>query len=187
MSASPTGPEPSAGTDPATGPDSSTGPAPIRPARPDDVPGILELVRELARYEREPDAVRTTPEMLRQALFGDAPSVFAHVAERDGELVGLALWFLTFSTWEGVHGIWLEDLYVRPTERRRGTGAALVRTLAALCTERGYARLEWCVLNWNAPSIAFYEGLGARPQSDWTTYRLTGDALARTSAAAGRR
>lgn len=153
--------------------------ATIRPATVSDVPGVLGLIRDLARYEKEPDAVRTTEDMLRGALFGEHPAVFAHVAERDGRLVGLALWFLTFSTWEGVHGIWLEDLYVRPEERGLGTGKALLGALAGLCAERGYARLEWCVLNWNAPSIGFYESVGAHPQDDWTTYRLTGTALAR--------
>ncbi|GAA1627784.1 GNAT family N-acetyltransferase [Georgenia ruanii] len=154
----------------------------IRPARPEDVPVILQLVHDLAVYEREPDAVKATAEGLRDALFGPAPAVFAHVAEEDGEVQGFALWFRNFSTWEGVHGIYLEDLYVRPEARGRGHGSALLRTLAQIADERGYARVEWAVLNWNAPSIGFYRSLGARPQDEWTTFRLTGAALAELAA-----
>ncbi|MFH5824328.1 GNAT family N-acetyltransferase [Georgenia sp. AZ-5] len=150
----------------------------IRRATPEDVPAIVQLVRDLATYEREPDAVKLTAEGLHAALFGQAPAVFAHVAEDGGEVQGFALWFLSYSTWEGVHGIYLEDLYLRPEARGRGLGKALLRTLAELAVERGYARVEWSVLNWNAPSIAFYESLGARPQEEWSTYRLTGEALA---------
>lgn len=153
-------------------------PDPIRRARPADVPTILRLIQDLANYEREPDAVRTTAADLTDALFGPEPAVFAHVAEVDGEVQGFALWFRNFSTWEGVPGIYLEDLYVRPEARGSGLGKALLRTLAAHAVERGYARVEWAVLNWNAPAIAFYESLGARPQEEWTTYRLTGPALA---------
>ncbi len=150
----------------------------IRAARPEDVPTILQLIHDLATYEHEPDAVRTTAEQLRDALFGEAPSVFAHVADVDGDVVGFALWFRSFSTWEGVHGIYLEDLYVRPDARGAGHGKALLRTLAQHATERGYARVEWSVLTWNTPSIEFYRSLGARPQEEWSTFRLTGDALA---------
>ena len=150
----------------------------VRPARPEDVPTILQLVRDLAAYEREPDAVRTTAEQLRDALFGAAPAVFAHVAEVDGVVVGFALWFRNFSTWEGVHGIYLEDLYVRPDARGAGHGTALLRTLARHAMDSGYARVEWSVLNWNTPSIDFYRSLGARPQEEWSTFRLTGEALA---------
>lgn len=149
----------------------------IRPARKADVPVILELVHELAIYEKEPDAVRNTPEALEQHLFGEHPAVFAHVLEDNGAVQGFALWFLNYSTWEGVHGIWLEDLYVRPEGRGRGYGKALLRSLAKLAVDRGYARVEWCVLNWNEPSIQFYKSLGAEPMDEWTTYRLTGGAL----------
>ncbi|QYJ03300.1 GNAT family N-acetyltransferase [Nocardioides panacisoli] len=149
----------------------------IRRARPDDVPALVGLVHELADYEREPESCHLTEEQLHTALFGEAPSVFCHAAEIDGEVVGLALWFRNFSTWEGVHGVYLEDLYVRPAQRGSGLGKALLATLARECVEHGYGRLEWVVLDWNAPSIAFYESLGARPLSEWTTYRLTGDAL----------
>ncbi|MGC8920196.1 GNAT family N-acetyltransferase [Streptomyces sp. PG2] len=150
----------------------------IRTATPDDVPVLHAMIRELAAYEKEPEQARATEEQLREALFGERPAVFAHVAEADGEPVGFALWFLNFSTWRGVHGIYLEDLYVRPHARGGGHGRALLTELARICVARGYERLEWAVLNWNAPSIGFYESLGARPQDEWTTYRLTDGALA---------
>ncbi|TRW44675.1 GNAT family N-acetyltransferase [Georgenia yuyongxinii] len=157
---------------------------PIRRARPDDVPAILQLVKDLAAYEREPDAVRLTEFGLHAALFGDEPAVFAHVAEADGVIQGFALWFRNFSTWEGVHGIYLEDLYVRPEARGRGYGKALLQTLARHAVAQGYARMEWSVLDWNAPSIEFYRGLGARPQEEWSVFRLTGEALAEVGAPA---
>lgn len=152
----------------------------IRTAAPADVPVIHEMVRELADYEKALQEVRATEEQLREALFGEHPAAFAHIAETDdGQVAGFALWFLNFSTWRGVHGIYLEDLYVRPHLRGGGHGRALLAELARICAERGYERLEWAVLNWNAPSIAFYESLGARPQDEWTVYRLTDEALAR--------
>lgn len=149
----------------------------IRPARPEDVPAILELIHDLAIYEKEPHAVKNTVQGLEKNLFGENPAIFAHVAVDQGTVQGFALWFLNYSTWEGVHGIYLEDLYVRPQTRGKGTGKALLRTLAEIAVERGYARVEWCVLNWNEPSIRFYDSLGAVPQDEWTTYRLTGPAL----------
>jgi GNAT superfamily N-acetyltransferase len=151
----------------------------IRSATPDDVPAIHAMVRELAEYEQALHEARASEEQLRDALFGERPAAFAHVAEDDatGEPVGFALWFLNFSTWRGVHGIYLEDLYVRPASRGGGHGKALLTELARICVERGYERLEWSVLDWNAPSIAFYEALGARPQDGWTVYRLTDDSL----------
>ncbi|QGV79903.1 GNAT family N-acetyltransferase [Streptomyces ficellus] len=152
----------------------------IRSAVVDDVPALYAMVRELAEYEKALDEVRATEEQLREALFGERPAAFAHIAEtEDGQVAGFALWFLNFSTWRGVHGIYLEDLYVRPELRGGGHGKALLRELARICVERGYERLEWSVLNWNAPSIAFYESLGARPQDEWTVYRLTDGALER--------
>ncbi|WP_055490529.1 GNAT family N-acetyltransferase [Streptomyces sp. TP-A0356] len=151
----------------------------IRIATPDDVPVIHALIRELAAYEKAPDEARATPEQLSEALFGARPAAFAHVAEDDGsEVVGFALWFLNFSTWRGVHGIYLEDLYVRPESRGAGHGRALLTELARICVARGYERLEWSVLDWNRPAIEFYEALGARPQDEWTVYRLTDGALA---------
>ncbi|MFP3712827.1 GNAT family N-acetyltransferase [Puerhibacterium sp. TATVAM-FAB25] len=161
------------------------GGAVLRPAAPGDEPGILACIHALAEYEREPDAVATTPEDLTRALFGPHPAAFAHVVERDGEIAGIAVWFLSFSTWTGTHGIWLEDLFVHPEHRGHGYGVALLRALARVCVERGYRRLEWTVLDWNEPSIRLYQAVGGRPQDDWTTYRLAGDAL--EDLAAGRR
>ena len=151
----------------------------IRPALPDDVPVIVRLVRDLAEYEKALDEVEMTEEQLAAALFPDGrdPATFAHVAEVDGEVVGMAVWFLSFSTWTGSHGIWLEDLYVAPEHRGLGLGQELLRTLAGVCVERGYHRLEWWVLDWNAPSIGFYESIGAVAQDEWTRFRLDGDAL----------
>ncbi len=149
---------------------------------PDDVPVLLQLVRELAIYEREPDAVETTEPMLHEALFGAAPVASCHVAVVDGEVVGFALWYVTFSTWTGVAGLWLEDLFVRTTARGKGLGKALLQTLAAVCVERGYGRFEWWVLDWNAPAIGFYCSLGALPQDAWTTFRVDGPMLAALAA-----
>jgi GNAT superfamily N-acetyltransferase len=149
----------------------------IRAIRDDDVSAVVALVHELADYEREPDSCTLTGAQLRAALFGPAPALFGHVAEVDGEVVGCALWFLNFSTWRGVHGVYLEDLYVRPGQRGGGLGRALLAQLAAVCAERGYARLEWSVLDWNEPSIGFYRSIGAVPMGGWTTFRLDGDAL----------
>ena len=149
----------------------------VRPVTEADIPTIVTLVHDLAAYEREPDSCHLQPEQLRVALFGPQPALFGHVAEADGAVVGFALWFLNFSTWEGVHGIWLEDLYVHPDHRGSGLGRALLLTLAGIADERGYARVEWAVLDWNTPSIDFYRGLGAVSMDDWTTFRLTGTAL----------
>ena len=151
----------------------------IRPALPDDVPVIVRLVRDLAEYEKALDEVEMTEEQLAAALFPDGrdPATFAHVAEVDGEVVGMAVWVLSFSTWTGTHGIWLEDLYVLPRHRGLGLGQELLRTLAGVCVERGYHRLEWWVLDWNTPSIGFYESIGAVAQDEWTRFRLDGPAL----------
>lgn len=154
----------------------------IRPARPDDVPAILRLIRELADYERALDQVVATEDDLHRTLFGPHPAVYAHVAvdsadAADGEVVGFALWFLNYSTWLGRHGIYLEDLYVRPHVRGRGYGRALVAELARIAVEHGYGRLEWSVLDWNEPAIRFYKSLGAVPMEEWTGYRVAGDAL----------
>jgi GNAT superfamily N-acetyltransferase len=153
----------------------------IRPATVDDIPEIHAMIRELAEYERALHEARATEEQLRHALFDDNPAVFAHMAEDDttGEVVGFALWFRNFSTWNGSHGLYLEDLYVRPVARGGGHGKALLRELARICAERGWSRLEWWVLDWNEPSIGFYKSLGADPMDDWTVFRLTGDPLAR--------
>lgn len=149
----------------------------IRRARPDDVPAIVDLVYGLAEYERAPQECRLTADQLHTALFGTTPAVFCHVAESGGEVVGCALWFLNFSTWRGVHGIYLEDLFVRPGQRGSGLGKALLTALAQECVRNNYERLEWSVLDWNTPAIDFYKSLGALPQDEWTTYRLTDQAL----------
>ena len=160
----------------------------VRPIRPDDVPPVVGLVRELAEYEKALDEVRLTEEQLTASLFGDSPALFGHVAVADdgvapGEVVGMALWFLNFSTWRGAHGIYLEDLYVQPRHRGTGLGRELLRTLAEVCVQRGYERLEWSVLDWNAPSIEFYEAAGAVPMDDWTVFRLTDEELGAFAAA----
>jgi GNAT superfamily N-acetyltransferase len=162
----------------------------VRPVRPDDVPAVVGLVRELAEYEKSAHEVQLTEEQLTAALFGDSPELFGHVAVADdgvadGAVVGMALWFLNFSTWRGTHGIYLEDLYVQPQHRGSGLGRELLRTLADLCVQRGYSRLEWWVLDWNTPAIEFYEAAGAVPMDEWTVFRLTDDAL--TAFAADRR
>jgi len=136
------------------------------------------MVHELAAYERAPESCAVSSEHLQTALFGEASAVFGHVAEVDGDVVGMAVWFLTFSTWEGIHGIWVEDLFVRESARGTGAGTALLEELARICRERGYARMEWVVLDWNEPSIGFYRSLGAEHLEDWDIYRLTGPALA---------
>jgi GNAT superfamily N-acetyltransferase len=154
-----------------------TGTSAVRPARPDDVPVVLSLIRELADYERSLDAVQATEAQLSAVLFGDAPAAHCHVAESDGEVVGFALWFLNFSTWVGSHGIYLEDLYVRPSARGTGLGRALLMALVGIAHERGYGRVEWSVLNWNVDAQGFYRSIGALPMDDWTVWRLDGDAM----------
>jgi GNAT superfamily N-acetyltransferase len=149
----------------------------IRQATVDDIDALVELVHDLAEYERSAGSVRMDGEQLRAALFGPAPTVFAHVAEEDGVVVGMAIWFLTFSTWTGRNGIHLEDLYVRPEARSSGLGRALLVELASIARRSGYGRVEWSVLDWNEPAIGFYRSLGAEPLGEWIGYRLSGQAL----------
>lgn len=149
----------------------------IRPAHSDDVAAMVQLVHDLAAYERAPEQCVLTDEMLHERLFGEAPALFAHVAEVEGRVVGLSIWFLNFSTWDGVHGIHLEDLFVAPEHRGSGLGRALLANLAHVCVERGYSRLQWQVLDWNTPSIDFYESVGAVDLAEWRTYRLSGGPL----------
>ncbi|GAA1083819.1 GNAT family N-acetyltransferase [Tsukamurella spumae] len=161
----------------------------IRLATPADVPEILTMIAELAAYEKEPDAAVATADQLRAALFGPAPAVFARIAAEVGAdgtetVVGMAVYFRTFSTWTGTHGIWLEDLYVRPGVRGGGHGKQLLAALAQECRDQGYERLEWTVLDWNAPAIGFYRSIGAVPMDEWTTQRLTGPALGALAAVA---
>jgi GNAT superfamily N-acetyltransferase len=157
----------------------------IRPIRPQDIPAVVQMVYDLAEYEKLRGECHLTDEQLTAALFGPSPALFGLVAfdgagddsSTVGDPVGYALYFLNFSTWEGVHGIYLEDLYVRPDRRGSGLGRSLLGALTEIAADHGYARVEWSVLDWNAPSIAFYESLGAVPMNGWTVYRLTGQAL----------
>lgn len=150
----------------------------IRPAARADVPTILRFVRELAAFEREPDAVEATEAMLEAALF-DEKAAEAVIAERDGDALGFAVFFHNFSTWKGRKGIYLEDLYVTPEARGSGVGTALLRHLAGLAIERDCARFEWAVLDWNQPAIDFYTAMGAEMMAEWRIERVTGKALAR--------
>jgi len=150
----------------------------IRRARPDDVEAICALVLDLADYERAAHEVKLTPATLSAALFAPEATVHAHVADEGGTVVGFALWFVSYSTWLGQHGIYLEDLYVDPHHRGTGIGRALLATLARTAVERGYGRVEWSVLDWNTPAIGFYRALGARPMAEWTVQRIDGEALA---------
>jgi GNAT superfamily N-acetyltransferase len=149
----------------------------IRPVRPEDVPAVVRMVHELADFERAPHLCRLTEEQLRAALFAPDPALFGHVGvDADGVAHGYSLWFLNFSTWLGVHGVYLEDLYVSPDARGSGLGRDLLATLARLCVERGYARVDWWVLHWN-PAREFYDAVGATAMDEWVPYRLTGPAL----------
>ncbi|MDX8055150.1 GNAT family N-acetyltransferase [Lentzea sp. BCCO 10_0798] len=149
----------------------------IRRVEPRDVDAVVGLVHELALYEKAPEQCHLTAEQLHTALFNESPALFGHVAEVDGRVVGIALWFLNFSTWDGVHGIYLEDLYVTPDQRGNGLGKQLLEALAQECVAKGYTRLQWWVLNWNEPSIGFYKSLGAVPMDEWTTMRVADEAL----------
>jgi GNAT superfamily N-acetyltransferase len=155
----------------------------IRSVEPADVPAVVAMVHELAEYERAPHECHLTASQLGAALFAPSPALYGHVAVRPDSAapMGFALWFVNFSTWLGTHGIYLEDLYVRPAARGSGAGRALLAALAGICVERGYARLDWWVLHWN-PAREFYHSIGARPMDEWVPYRLTGDPL-RTLAA----
>lgn len=160
------------------------GGAVLRRARPGDEDGILACIRALAMYEKEPDAVETTADSLSETLFGSSPSVFAHVIARRDRIVGIAVWFLNYSTWTGRNGIYLEDLFVRDSERRHGYGRALLQALAAVCVDRGYSRFEWSVLDWNESAIGFYRSIGAVGMDEWTVQRVSGAALTRLAGVA---
>jgi GNAT superfamily N-acetyltransferase len=152
-------------------------PVTIRTARPGDETELAAMVHELAAFEDATDQCTLTPELLTAALFGTSPTAWAHVAEVDGEPAGCALWYRTFSTWDGVAGIYLEDLFVRPAFRRHGLARRLLATLARECSAAGYTRLEWAVLDWNVNAIALYDAVGGRPQNEWITYRVSGPEL----------
>lgn len=149
----------------------------IRPAVLADVPAILELIHALAIYENAKEEVLATEKDLRDSFFSQSPQVYCHVAAENEMVVGIAIWHLNYSTWLGKHGIYLEDLFVIPEARGKGYGLALLQELAKICVENGYPRLQWWVLDWNKPSIDFYESLGAVAMNEWTTFRMTGEAL----------
>jgi len=151
----------------------------IRPATEADIPVILGLIRDLATYERAPDAVVATEAGLRDVLFGTKPSAEVLLALEDTEPVGFAVFFHNFSTWLGRPGLYLEDLFVRPEKRGKGYGRALLERLAQIAQERGCGRMEWAVLDWNDPAIQFYRKLGATPMHEWTVFRLTEDEIAK--------
>ncbi|KWX21318.1 GCN5 family acetyltransferase [Mycolicibacterium wolinskyi] len=146
----------------------------IRRARPGDEVEITAMIHELAEFERASDECTVTEKHMHTALFGDQPVAYAHMVEIDGQIAATAVWFLNFSTWDGVAGIYLEDLYVRPAFRRRGLARKLLSTLARECVTNGYSRLQWAVLNWNVNAIALYDAVGGKPQTEWTTYRVSG-------------
>ena len=154
----------------------------IRRAIPEDAADIADMIHGLAEFERAADQCTVSETQISAALFGDCPTVKGHVAVVDGEVAAMALWFLNFSTWDGIAGIFLEDLFVRPRFRRHGLARALLSALAGECLDNGYTRLSWAVLNWNSDAIALYDRVGARPQREWTTYRLSGSPLAELAA-----
>ena len=149
----------------------------IREARIEDIEAIHDLIVELAIYEREPDAVTATVDDIKKSLFDQNPVANCLVSEIDNKIVGIAIWFLNYSTWLGKAGLYLEDLFVKPEFRSKGLGLKLMKTLAQICVERGYERFQWWVLDWNEPSINFYKSIGAEAMDQWTVYRLSGDAL----------
>jgi len=149
----------------------------IRNALKSDAPRILDLIKELADYERAPLAAKASLEQIEESLFSEHPVAYCHVAESGGIVVGISIWFLNYSTWVGKPGIYLEDLYVDPAHRGKGYGLALLKELGKICVERNYERLQWWVLDWNQPSIDFYKSLGAVPMDEWTVYRVSGTAL----------
>ena len=149
----------------------------IRRVRPGDEAELVAMMRELADFEHALDQCTVTEDQLHRALFADQPTAYAHVAEVDGEPAAMALWFRNFSTWDGVAGIYLEDLFVKSAFRRLGLAKALLATLARECVDNGYTRLTWAVLDWNANAIALYDAVGGKPQSEWITYRVSGEEL----------
>ena len=151
----------------------------IRPSRKDEALIILQLIKDLAEYEKAPNEVKATEREIIETIFSDNPKVFCDFVEVDGDIAGMAIWFLNYSTWQGKHGIYLEDLYVKPEYRGRGYGKALLQHLASICNERGYGRFQWWVLDWNSPAIEFYRSLGAEAMSEWTVYRVSGLSLRR--------
>lgn len=149
----------------------------IRPANINDTDEILAMIYELALYEKAPDEAKATREQIIESFFADDPKVYCEIVEADGAVAGFAIWFLNYSTWQGKHGIYLEDLFIRPQYRGHGFGKALLKHLAAICDERGYGRFQWWVLDWNQPAIDFYNSLGAVAMDEWTVFRVSEQAL----------
>ena len=149
----------------------------IRPARKEEVGIVLQLIHDLAHYEKAPNEVEATEKELLTTIFAEEPRVFCDLVEVDGVIAGMAIWFLNYSTWQGKHGIYLEDLFIKPEFRGRGFGKALLQHLARICEEKGYGRFQWWVLDWNSPAIEFYRSLGAVAMDEWTVYRVSGEAL----------
>ena len=149
----------------------------IRPARQEEVGVVLQLIHDLAVYEKAPNEVEATEKELLETIFSSDPKVFCDLVEVDGEIAGMAIWFLNYSTWQGKHGIYLEDLFIKPEFRGRGYGKALLKHLAKICDEKGYGRFQWWVLDWNSPAIEFYRSLGAVAMDEWTVYRVSGAPL----------
>jgi len=149
----------------------------IRSARKDEAAIILQLIKDLAEYEKAPDEVKASEKEILETIFADNPKVFCDFVEVDGHIAGMAIWFLNYSTWQGKHGIYLEDLYVKPEYRGRGYGKTLLQHLALICNARGYGRFQWWVLDWNTPAIEFYRSLGAEAMSEWTVYRVSDEPL----------
>jgi GNAT superfamily N-acetyltransferase len=149
----------------------------IRPAQRQEVGIVLQLIHDLAVYEKAPNEVEATEKELLETIFSSDPKVFCDLVEVDGEIAGMAIWFLNYSTWQGKHGIYLEDLFIKPEYRGRGYGKALLKHLAKICDEKGYGRFQWWVLDWNSPAIEFYRSLGAVAMDEWTVYRVSGQAL----------
>jgi GNAT superfamily N-acetyltransferase len=149
----------------------------IRPARQEEVGIVLQLIHDLAVYEKAPNEVEATEKELLETIFSSDPKVFCDLVEVDGEIAGMAIWFLNYSTWQGKYGIYLEDLFIKPEFRGRGYGKALLKHLAKVCDEKGYGRFQWWVLDWNTPAIEFYRSLGAVAMDEWTVYRVSGQAL----------
>ena len=149
----------------------------IRPAKREEVGEVLQLIQDLATYEKAPDQVEASRDDLLNTIFAKEPKVFCDLVEVDGQIAGMAIWFLNYSTWQAKHGIYLEDLYIKPEFRARGYGKALLKHLAQICDKQGYGRLQWWVLDWNSPAIEFYRSFGAEAMDEWTVYRTSGQAL----------
>ncbi len=149
----------------------------IRPAKSEEVGEVLQLIQDLATYEKAPDQVEASKDDLLNTIFAKEPRVFCDLVEVDGQIAGMAIWFLNYSTWQAKHGIYLEDLYIKPEFRARGYGKALLKHLAQICDREGYGRLQWWVLDWNSPAIEFYRSFGAEAMDEWTVYRTSGQAL----------